>query len=50
MFHPLGGGGIRGLTILHIISEIIREVNKEKPSELRPCDVFDVIAGVGVGG
>ena len=44
------GGGIRGLATLHQISEIMREVNKDTPSELRPCDVFDVIAGVGVGG
>ena len=50
MFHSSDGGGIRGLATLHQISEIMREVNKDTRSELRPCDVFDVIAGVGVGG
>jgi patatin-like phospholipase/acyl hydrolase len=48
--HSSDGGGIRGLATLHQISEIMREVNKDTQSELRPCDIFDVIAGVGVGG
>ena len=48
------GGGVRGISSLHIIKKIMDEVNrlcKEEglPSPL-PCEVFDMIGGTSTGG
>ena len=50
----LDGGGVRGLSSLHILKRIMDELNrfrKEKglPSRL-PCQVFDIIGGTSTGG
>ncbi|KAJ5183921.1 Acyl transferase/acyl hydrolase/lysophospholipase [Penicillium capsulatum] len=47
----LDGGGVRGLSSLYILKCIMTLVNSERPGEqLKPCDVFDMIAGTSTGG
>ena len=54
----LDGGGIRGLSELLILKEILYQVqykepdddDDEDPQPLRPCEYFDVIGGSGTGG
>jgi hypothetical protein len=49
----LDSGGVRGLSSLLILREITRTVQHitgETPQPLRPCDVFDLIVGTGIGG
>ncbi|KAI1740702.1 acyl transferase/acyl hydrolase/lysophospholipase [Xylaria scruposa] len=48
----LDGGGIRGLSSLIILEEIMRKVvEAEKlPDAVRPCDYFDLIGGTSTGG
>ncbi|KAL8834089.1 MAG: hypothetical protein Q9170_003925 [Blastenia crenularia] len=50
----LDGGGVRGLSTLHILKRIMDQVNelrrkKGRPSRL-PCEVFDMIGGTSTGG
>ena len=56
----LDGGGLRGLSSLFILREIMAQLNSSPstssrnsgfpPGTLKPCDVFDVIGGTSVGG
>jgi patatin-like phospholipase/acyl hydrolase len=49
---PSDGGGIRGLSELIILQEIMRRIqHDEKLTELpRPCEYFDLIGGTSTGG
>ncbi len=44
----LDGGGIRGLSSLLILKEVMKAINPSAPP--RPCDYFDMIAGTSTGG
>ncbi|CAE6425927.1 unnamed protein product [Rhizoctonia solani] len=48
----LDGGGIRGLSSLLILREIMGRVKRDEglPEAPRPCDYFDVIGGTSTGG
>lgn len=46
----LDGGGVRGLSILFILEHLMAKVNQGRTVPLRPCQVFDLIAGTGTGG
>jgi patatin-like phospholipase/acyl hydrolase len=56
----LDGGGVRGLTSLYILKEIMAEValkapvdpfaDPNSPKVFRPCDYFDIICGTSTGG
>ncbi|KAK4210653.1 acyl transferase/acyl hydrolase/lysophospholipase [Rhypophila decipiens] len=51
----LDGGGVRGLSALIILNNIMLQVNierkkKRRELELKPCDVFDLIGGTSTGG
>jgi patatin-like phospholipase/acyl hydrolase len=44
----LDGGGVRGISTLYILKEIMASVTAD-PSP-KPCDYFDMIGGTGSGG
>jgi patatin-like phospholipase/acyl hydrolase len=44
----LNGGGVRGLSALMILQQLIEAVNPDAP--LKPCDYFDMIGGISTGG
>ncbi|KAI9932613.1 hypothetical protein MW887_008860 [Aspergillus wentii] len=44
----LDGGGIRGISTLHILKQILESVDRDKPP--KPCEYFDMIGGSGSGG
>ena len=44
----LDGGGVRGLSVLMILEQLMEAVNPEAP--LKPCDYFDMIGGTSTGG
>ena len=46
------GGGIRGLSPLLILKEILYRLQQEKQLQdlPRPCDVFDLAGGTSTGG
>ncbi|KFY31884.1 hypothetical protein V493_00710 [Pseudogymnoascus sp. VKM F-4281 (FW-2241)] len=50
----LDGGGIRGLSMLLILKELMTRLNQSRKAAnlevIKPCHVFDLIAGTGVGG
>jgi patatin-like phospholipase/acyl hydrolase len=52
----LDGGGIRGISSLYIIKEVMAQIKRaqrtanEPEQALRPCDVFDLICGTSTGG
>lgn len=47
----LDGGGVRGLSSLMILQDIMREVAaKEGIDDAKPCDFFDLICGTSTGG
>ena len=50
----LDGGGVRGLSTLHILKTIMDEINeprkKEGLQDRLPCQVFDMIGGTSTGG
>jgi patatin-like phospholipase/acyl hydrolase len=54
----LDGGGVRGISSLYILKEIMAQVSRQqaldRPNEPRsnprPCDVFDMICGTSTGG
>jgi patatin-like phospholipase/acyl hydrolase len=54
----LDGGGVKGLSSLYILKELMAQIRRNtdsgsrpKPrSHLRPCDYFDLICGTGTGG
>ena len=44
----LDGGGIRGLSSLYILKQVMESVNPDCPP--KPCEYFDMIAGTSTGG
>ena len=49
----IDGGGLQGISSLLILDKLLKEIaagNKATDTKPRPCDVFDVIAGIGSGG
>ena len=50
----LDGGGVRGLSTLHILKRIMDDTNRLRQEKglqpRRPCDVFDLIGGTSTGG
>lgn len=44
----LDGGGVRGLSALMILEQLMEAVNPDAPP--KPCDYFDMIAGTSTGG
>lgn len=48
----LDGGGVRGLSTLYILRDIMVQLNHERDDgdNLKPCDVFDLIGGTSTGG
>lgn len=49
----IDGGGIQGISTLLILNKLLNAIarnNGVQNSKPRPCDVFDVIAGIGPGG
>jgi len=48
----LDAGGSRSISQLKILEELMHRLNYDEESDdmSRPCDVFDMICGVGSGG
>lgn len=54
----LDGGGVRGISSLYILKELMAQINRQRRSEnqneptsvVEPCDVFDLICGTSTGG
>lgn len=48
----LDGGGVRGLSTLYILKDIMLQLNNARSTEghLKPCDMFDLIGGTSTGG
>ena len=47
----LDGGGLQAISTLLILNKVLEKIAEEKGvRKPRPCDVFDTIAGIGVGG
>jgi patatin-like phospholipase/acyl hydrolase len=50
----LDGGGVRGLSSLYILSNIMTKINAERENRnenaVKPCQVFDLIGGTSTGG
>jgi len=48
----LDGGGIRGLSPLIILKEMLFRMQQEQDLQdlPRPCDIFDLAGGTGTGG
>jgi len=44
----LDGGGVRGLSALYILQEVMKKFSSDK--EVKPCEVFDMIGGTSTGG
>jgi predicted acylesterase/phospholipase RssA len=44
----LDGGGVRGLSTLQIIKQLMELINPENPP--KPCGYFDMIGGTSTGG
>lgn len=47
-FLALDGGGVRGLSILFILREIMATIDPIQPP--KPCEFFDMIGGTSTGG
>ena len=50
----LDGGGVRGLSTLHILKRLMDEINRQRAERNQgpclPCQVFDIIGGTSTGG
>jgi patatin-like phospholipase/acyl hydrolase len=44
----LDGGGVRGLSALMILQQLMETIDPDKPP--KPCDYFDMIGGTSTGG
>ena len=48
------GGGVRGLSTLLILKGLMQQINAKRRfqglSNVKPCDVFDLIGGTSTGG
>lgn len=50
----LDGGGVRGLSTLHVLKSLMTRLNHERQKSgnpaLKPCELFDLIGGTSTGG
>lgn len=48
----LDGGGVRGLSSLLMLRDVMMQLSAEQESSelIKPCDVFDLIGGTSTGG
>lgn len=48
----LDGGGVRGLSTLFVLRDILSQMRRELGGcqVLKPCDIFDLIGGTSTGG
>ncbi|MCJ1434739.1 hypothetical protein MMC27_004109 [Xylographa pallens] len=46
----LDGGGVRGLSIIMILSHLMRNLNRKRGVEVQPWEEFDMIGGTSTGG
>lgn len=48
----LDGGGVRGLSTLFILRDVMNHLNRERGEgrHVKPCEVFDLIGGTSTGG
>lgn len=50
----LDGGGVRGLSTLLILQQLMRRTNHERHAagleKVKPCELFDLIGGTSTGG
>jgi patatin-like phospholipase/acyl hydrolase len=50
----LDGGGVRGLSSLYILKQIMDRVNHDRRRSnldaVKPCEIFDLIGGTSTGG
>lgn len=50
----LDGGGVRGLSTLFILKNIMNGVNRQRQKSnlpaVKPCEIFDLIGGTSTGG
>ncbi|KAH6847075.1 kinase subdomain-containing protein [Chaetomium sp. MPI-CAGE-AT-0009] len=50
----LDGGGVRGLSTLHVLKGIMDQLNHERMKNgldrVKPCEIFDMIGGTSTGG
>lgn len=44
----LDGGGIRGLSSLMVLDQLMQTIDPQSPP--KPCDYFDMIGGTSTGG
>jgi patatin-like phospholipase/acyl hydrolase len=44
----LDGGGVRGLSSLFILKQLMEAINPDDPP--KPCNYFDMIGGTSTGG
>jgi patatin-like phospholipase/acyl hydrolase len=44
----IDGGGVRGLSSLHILKQLMEIVDPNQPP--KPCEYFDMIGGTSTGG
>jgi patatin-like phospholipase/acyl hydrolase len=48
------GGGMSGISTLYILRELFSQLNAKRENSgrpmVKPCEVFDLIGGTGVGG
>lgn len=44
----LDGGGVRGLSSLLVLQNLMKNINPETPP--KPCEIFDLIGGTSTGG
>jgi patatin-like phospholipase/acyl hydrolase len=44
----LDGGGVRGLSALEILAQLMKKIDPVSPP--KPCDFFDLIGGTSTGG
>jgi patatin-like phospholipase/acyl hydrolase len=44
----LDGGGVRGLSSLMILQQLLWTVDRTSPP--KPCEIFDMIGGTSTGG
>lgn len=44
----LDGGGVRGLSALMILEQLMEKINPDSPP--KPCDYFDMVGGTSTGG
>jgi len=50
----LDGGGVRGLSALHILKRLMERLNGQRQEaglpRVKPCELFDLIGGTSTGG